>query len=129
MDKKFEQFKSMIAELEEFRRTVAEVNEKGIAMVEDFTSWFMGASAEEQKTAFAKLVKQIEEKSQDTVVNLSGTEIIIAEARLLMDEELREEVYAVSEYETEQQFFTAYELAHKRKYGELWCLSSSHPEY
>ena len=44
-----------------------------------------------------------------------------------MDDDLREELAASGEYETEQEFFTAYEEAHEKKFGEAWELSKANP--
>lgn len=44
-----------------------------------------------------------------------------------MDDDLREELAATYAYDTEQEFFTAYEKAHAEKYGEEWEYSKANP--
>lgn len=63
-----------------------------------------------------------------TVMNLRGTEIDFDAAVVLMDEEIIEELHADG-YETEQAFFTAYEFAYQKKYGEEWELSKKSPQW
>ena len=60
------------------------------------------------------------------VVNSNGREIDFKAALSLMDDEIREQL-AAEGYETEQDFFTAYEQAHETKYGAPWELSKSNP--
>lgn len=60
------------------------------------------------------------------VTNREGVQIDFDAAVLLMDDDLREEL-AADGYETEQEFFTAYETAHEDKFGEEWELSKAHP--
>ena len=62
------------------------------------------------------------------VTNMNGTEIYMDAAVELMDDELREAL-AAEGFETEQEFFTAYEKAHAEKYGEEWELSKVSPQY
>ena len=61
-----------------------------------------------------------------TVKNRAGEEIDFEAAVNLMDDEIREEL-AMEGYETEQDFFHAYEIAHERKYGAEWELSKVNP--
>ena len=61
-----------------------------------------------------------------TVKNMNSTEIDFGAAANLMDDEIREEL-AAEGYETEQEFFHAYEIAHERKYGAEWELSKVNP--
>lgn len=67
-------------------------------------------------------------KTYITVTNAAGTEINFDAAVNLMDDEIREQLHAEG-YETEQEFFTAYEKAHEAKYGEPWELSKANPVY
>lgn len=60
------------------------------------------------------------------VVNSNGKEIDFDAALSLMDDEIRGQL-AAEGYETEQEFFTAYEAAHLAKYGEEWELSKANP--
>lgn len=62
------------------------------------------------------------------VTNINGVEINFEAAVELMDEEIREQLH-IEGYETEQEFFTAYEKAHAEKYGEEWELSKENPVY
>lgn len=62
------------------------------------------------------------------VLNIRGTEIDFDAAVELMDNDIREELHSEG-YETEQAFFTAYELAHAAKYGEEWELSKTSPQW
>ena len=61
-----------------------------------------------------------------TVKNMNNTEVEFDAAVNLMDDEIREEL-AMEGYETEQDFFRAYEIAHELKYGEEWELSKANP--
>lgn len=62
------------------------------------------------------------------VKNINGVEINFEAAVELMDNEIREALHDGG-YETEQEFFTAYEKAHAEKYGEEWELSKENPVY
>ena len=61
------------------------------------------------------------------VTNMNGTDIYWNAAVELMDDEIRETLEG--KYETEQEFFSAYEQAHEEKYGEEWELSKANPTY
>lgn len=63
------------------------------------------------------------------VKNLNDAEIDYAYAVELMDDDLREELAATYAYDTEQEFFSAYEKAHAEKYGAEWELSKANPCY
>lgn len=63
-----------------------------------------------------------------TVKNINGIEINYEAAENLMDDEIREQLHGEG-YDTEQDFFTAYEKAHAEKYGEEWELSKVNPQY
>lgn len=63
-----------------------------------------------------------------TVINMWGTEIYYDAAVLMMDEDICEAL-ANEGFETEQEFFTAYEIAHMEQYGEEWELSKVSPQY
>jgi len=60
------------------------------------------------------------------VTNTNGVEIDFDAAVGMMDDELREQLHADG-YETEQEFFTAYEAAHLQKFGEEWEVSKANP--
>ena len=62
-----------------------------------------------------------------TVINLSGREIDFDFGVGLMDDEIREELHAELAPCTDQEFFTAYEKAHAKKFGEEWELSKRNP--
>lgn len=62
------------------------------------------------------------------VKNKYGVEIDFDTAVELMDDDVRESVHALGK-ETEQDFFTAYETAHKEMFGEEWELSKENPVY
>ena len=61
------------------------------------------------------------------VINMNGTEINYETAVELMDDEIRESICGT--VDSEQEFFTAYEKAHVKKYGEEWELSEENPCY
>lgn len=61
------------------------------------------------------------------VINRNGYELDFEAAVEMMDDDLREELANSGEYETEQEFFTAYEAAHEKKFGEAWELSKANP--
>jgi hypothetical protein len=63
------------------------------------------------------------------VSNLSGSQIEFNAASRLMDDDLREELHGELAPCTEQEFFTAYELAHSRRFGEEWELSKANPTW
>lgn len=53
-----------------------------------------------------------------TVVNQNGNKIDFDDAVFYMDDEIREALHMKLAPCEEQEFFTAYEAAHKEKYGE-----------
>lgn len=55
-----------------------------------------------------------------TVNDMNGNEVDFEAAVELMDDEIREELHAKLAPCTEQEFFTAYEIAHSEKYGEAF---------
>lgn len=61
------------------------------------------------------------------VFNANGTYVDYDAATNLMDAKIIEELHNHQDWRTEQQFFTAYERAHKDKYGEEWELSKATP--
>ena len=63
------------------------------------------------------------------VINASGTEIYYNAAVQLMDDEIREQLNVKLAPCTDQEFFTAYEIAHAEKFGEEWELSKANPVY
>jgi len=62
------------------------------------------------------------------VVNTSGYELDFDAAVMLMDDEIREELHNEG-FDTEQEFFTAYEQVHAERFGEEWELSKSNPAW
>lgn len=68
-------------------------------------------------------------ESRNAVVNKNGTEIDFDYAVRMMDDEIREELHFELAPCTDQEFFTAYEEAHEKKYGEEWELSKENPTY
>lgn len=65
----------------------------------------------------------------DIVTNKEGTKICFDSAIGFMDDDIREELHSRLAPCTEQEFFTAYEIAHAQKYGEEWELSKANPTY
>lgn len=61
------------------------------------------------------------------VINMNGTEINYEAAVQLMDDEIREELHRELAPCEDQEFFTAYEKAHAKKFGEEWELSKENP--
>lgn len=61
------------------------------------------------------------------VINKNGKQINYDAAVQLMDDKIREELYAELAPCTEQEFFSAYEAAHAEKFGEEWELSKENP--
>lgn len=57
------------------------------------------------------------------VINKNGTEINFESALELMDDEICESLEA----DNEQEYLTAYEMAHEEKYGEEWEISKENP--
>lgn len=62
------------------------------------------------------------------VINKNGAKVNFEAAVQLMDDEIREKVHSEG-YETEQEFFTAYEAEHEKAFGEEWELSKEKPVY
>ena len=62
------------------------------------------------------------------VTNKNGTQVDFDAAVALMDDEIREQLHAEG-FETEQEFFTAYEAAHEQKFGREWELSRENPTF
>lgn len=61
-----------------------------------------------------------------TVTNLNGKKLDFNAAVELMENEVRELLHGAQDWDSEQQFFTAYEKAHTDRYGE-WELSKANP--
>lgn len=68
----------------------------------------------------------MKEEKKMKVINMNGAAVDFEAAINMMDDEIREQLHAEG-YETEQDFFTAYEKAHAEKYGEEWELSKENP--
>lgn len=64
-----------------------------------------------------------------TVINKEGAEINFDAAVALMDDDIREQVNNDLAPCTEQDFFTAYETAHAKKFGAEWELSKANPTW
>jgi hypothetical protein len=62
-----------------------------------------------------------------TVINSSGKAIDFDAAVNIMDDEIRETLHNRQEWDSNQQFFSAYEKAHEKKHGEEWELSKPNP--
>lgn len=63
------------------------------------------------------------------VINNSGKTIDFDAAVNLMDDELREQLHNQREWGSVQEFFSAYEQAHRGKYGAEWELSKRNPAW
>ena len=66
------------------------------------------------------------------VTNQSGRRIDFEAATMLMDDEIRENLWILewndhSDNVSEQEFFSAYEKAHEEKFGEEWELAKANP--
>ena len=61
------------------------------------------------------------------VININGHELDFESAVQYMDDEIREDLHGELAPCTEQEFFSAYEQAHEKKYGEEWELSKGNP--
>lgn len=61
------------------------------------------------------------------VINMAGTEINFESAVVYMDDEIRQEIENARWWDSDQDYFTAYEKAHAEKYGEEWELSKANP--
>ena len=61
------------------------------------------------------------------VINANGYELDFDAAVNYMDDDIREALHDELSPCTEQEFFSAYEQAHVRKYGAEWELSKSNP--
>ena len=59
------------------------------------------------------------------VININGEELDMEAAMGLMNDELREKLHNAREWESEQEFFTAYEYTHLVEFGEYWYLSGT----
>jgi hypothetical protein len=67
-------------------------------------------------------------KSADGMVkNLGGKWLTFADTLEYMDDDIREHLHSELAPCGEQEFFTAYEKAHKKQFGESWELSNSNP--
>lgn len=63
------------------------------------------------------------------VYNMYGTKINYDFAVSIMDDDIREKLHNKMVPCMKQDFFSAYELEHLKKYGELWELSKENPNY
>lgn len=63
------------------------------------------------------------------VINTNGTEIDYEVAVMHMDYDISEELHRELAPCTEQEFFSAYEAAHEKAFGEEWFLSDANPCY
>lgn len=79
----------------------------------------------------AEQMRRLFEKYEDCVVNRAGVVFFgnwdaIVER---MDDELREQIHMALSPCTNQEFFTTYEKAHEKKFGEPWALSADIPNW
>ena len=65
------------------------------------------------------------------VINKNGATIDFDAALMLMDLDIMRwlECTELEKIENDQDYFTAYEAAHLKKYGEEWELSKANPVY
>lgn len=63
------------------------------------------------------------------VENLSGALVDFEASIPFMDDYIRELVHSMNDYETDQEFFTAYEEAHALLKKEPWEFSKANPTY
>ena len=63
------------------------------------------------------------------VTNRNDYELDFDAAVGYMDDEIREQLHMVLAPCSDQEFFTAYEIAHEKKYGEEWELSKRNPTW
>lgn len=75
------------------------------------------------------MITEAQAESIITVTNKSNKKIVWDAAVMLMDEDIRETLHNEMAPCTEQEFFSAYEIAHEAKYGEEWGLSKDNPCY
>jgi hypothetical protein len=61
------------------------------------------------------------------VTNINGKVLDFDAAVNLMDDDIREQLVNRQDWQSDQEFFTAYEQAHAAKYGEEWELSKRNP--
>jgi len=62
------------------------------------------------------------------VINANGYELDFDAAVNLMDDEIREALAnSGRDWESDQEFFSAYEIAHEEKFGKEWELSKERP--
>ena len=61
------------------------------------------------------------------VINKNGKELGFNAAVQFMDDGIREKLHSEMAPCSEQEFFTAYEEAHKKKFNEDWFLSEPNP--
>ena len=74
-------------------------------------------------------VMQAAKLSSTTVINASGVEVDFAPAVELMDDGVRERLHSELAPCSDQEFFSAYELAHADEFSEVWELSKENPVY
>lgn len=63
------------------------------------------------------------------VYNIYGTKVDYDYAVEMMDDDIREQLHNDMCPCYKQDFFTAYEFAHIKKYGDIWELSKENPTY
>lgn len=67
---------------------------------------------------------------KNTIVkNTFGVELVFEMISYMMDDDLREELHYRLAPCTEQEFMTAYCIAHEEKFGESWALDDPNPMY
>ena len=78
-------------------------------------------------TIYTKNLNKAEIEDFMEVTNSNGTKIDFESAIEVMDDDIREDLSLELAPCTDQEFFTAYEKAHAKKFGEEWELSKSNP--
>lgn len=63
------------------------------------------------------------------VINKNGAKVNFDAAVELMDDDICADLNNTLAPCTEQEFFSAYEMYHEEKYGDVWELSKEHPVY
>lgn len=63
------------------------------------------------------------------VKNMNGITLDYDQAANLMDDDIRETLHTMMAPCSEQEFFSAYEKAHQKKYGKEWELSKENPTW
>ena len=84
---------------------------------------------DQQREQLAALREEFAAWQLGYVRNGSGVWVYGPAAVALMDDDIREELHASQEWDTEEDFFRAYAAAHGTKFGEPWELDGPNPCY